>query len=239
MSLLILAGLLFCQEKGKTEEKKDFSASVSGAVVSRYLWRGQNQHDNAAFQPSAEAVWKNLTAGLWGSINFFEKETKGFAEADFYLSYDKPLLFNEKLALSAGYNLYTYPVTYNVKDQAVDHEFSAGLALKVIASPYIIYYLSPTDRFDGMQRQYIEAGVSRDKEFTENFKISLAATAGYALARTGDSWKGNASVLGLSITPTYSTAVDLTPILFYQVPLSDGYQSSFYAGLTVSYSLPF
>lgn len=236
VTVLLMAGLVFCQEDGAAEPEKAFSGSVSLSVVSKYLWRGYNLHDNIALQPGAEAVYKEFTLGFWGSENLIEEETRGFAEADFYFSWDKTLPCCEKLALSAGYNLYTYPVSYDIEDQAVDHELSLGLAVDVMAAPYLIYYLSPTDQFDGMQSQYLEIGGSHDIEVRENFTVGLSATAGYAFYKDeNDEWEGDASVLGFSVSPVYSTVVDVNPVLFYQVPLGEDYEADFYAGLTVSY----
>ncbi|OGS34857.1 MAG: hypothetical protein A2293_07020 [Elusimicrobia bacterium RIFOXYB2_FULL_49_7] len=218
------------------EEGKCFGLNFSLSGVNRYLWRGGKAYDGLALQPAVEASYGDFTLGNWNDVNLGDDENNGFAEADFYFSYDKALPCCEKLALSAGYNLYTYPVSYDVEEEAVDHEFSLGLAVDMVGSPYLTYFISPTDGMDGLQYQYLELGGSHDVELRENLNLSLAGTVGYAIPNEGDA---TATVIGLSISPVYSTVMEIAPIFFYQIPLGDDFESDFYAGLTVSYGLEF
>ena len=222
------AGLLFCQEAAE----KAFSGNISLSAVNRYLWRGKILHDNPALQPGVEGTWKDLTLGFWGSVNLGEGEAKGFGEADFYLSYDRAMPMNEKLAFSAAYNLYTYPVWYDLQDEEYDHEFSLSFSADVPATPYLSYSIAPSNEFDGLQWQYFELGGTHDIEVKENFSVGIGASAGYGLAEG----EAGFSVLGLSVSPAYRTVVDINPVIFYQVPLGKDYDSDFYIGLTVAYN---
>jgi hypothetical protein len=58
--------------------------SVGADVVSKYVWRGVNQSQGAAFQPSLGFSYKGLSLGAWGSVGFANPDAYEF---DFSLGY--------------------------------------------------------------------------------------------------------------------------------------------------------
>lgn len=85
----------------------EWTGSVSPAVVSRYIFRGQDR-GGAALQTAIDAAYGDFGAGLWTS---FPLEGSGVsspgAEADLYLVQN--LHPGGKLTLTPGATLYTYP----------------------------------------------------------------------------------------------------------------------------------
>lgn len=49
------------------QESKSVEFSVGADVVSKYVWRGANQGQGAAFQPTLGLEWQNFSLSAWGS----------------------------------------------------------------------------------------------------------------------------------------------------------------------------
>jgi hypothetical protein len=64
------------------QDKVETSAGVD--LVSKYVWRGVDQGQGAAFQPALGLSYKGLSLGAWGSVSFANPKPY---ELDFALSY--------------------------------------------------------------------------------------------------------------------------------------------------------
>ena len=76
---------LFAQENDTVKSKWDYS--VSGDVVSRYLWRGTDFGNSPAIQPGLSVSYANFSVGAWGSASFANlsiQETDLFASFEFW-----------------------------------------------------------------------------------------------------------------------------------------------------------
>jgi hypothetical protein len=213
--------------------EQEWSVNAYTEGVSRYLWRGQNLHDNFAMQPGLELCIGNGAIGVWGSYNLVEEETKGLAEVDYYTSYSMPLPFLKLCEATAGFFIYTYPSLFGTYNEEFSVEGVFGMAVDVPASPALTYY------FDAKYGQYVELEVSHEHAFGECFTVAPKATAGYGMVQDPATaeWSGNPSVLALMASATYSTAVDITAKVAGQVPLQEDYEADLFFGLGISYTL--
>jgi hypothetical protein len=60
------------------QESKSFELSAGSDIVSKYVWRGVNQGQGAAFQPTLGLSWKGLSLSAWGSTGFANPEAYEF-----------------------------------------------------------------------------------------------------------------------------------------------------------------
>lgn len=65
-------------------QSNDIDISLSGDLVSSYVWRGVKQ-TGASVQPALSASYKGFTIGSWASTDFGNND--GFKEVDFTASY--------------------------------------------------------------------------------------------------------------------------------------------------------
>ena len=65
--------------------QSSFDLSGGAHFVNRYIWRGLEINGTPNIQPTVEAIYGGLTAGLWGSYAIAESSTSD--EIDLYLSY--------------------------------------------------------------------------------------------------------------------------------------------------------
>jgi len=65
------------------EEETESPLTVSGTMVSNYVWRGVNLSNTLNFQPGIDLSSGNFSAGFWGSMDIL----KSYKELDIYLSY--------------------------------------------------------------------------------------------------------------------------------------------------------
>lgn len=65
------------------EQESQFEASVSGDLVSRYMWRGTDMA-GVSLQPSLTIAWKGLSLNVGGSVPF---EKEGTKDLDVTLNY--------------------------------------------------------------------------------------------------------------------------------------------------------
>jgi hypothetical protein len=82
-SMLVASATAFAQDK--------FETTVSGDIVSSYIWRGQNL-GSAAIQPTLGVAYKGLSLTAWGSA--------GFANSDDTKEFDLTLAYT-----IAGFNI--------------------------------------------------------------------------------------------------------------------------------------
>lgn len=109
------------------------------ALVSRYVWRGQDllQNNDAAFQPSVTFSLKNsLSLNVWGSVGKGgPNDANELDELDFTLS--KSGALNDAVNWTFGHTYYTFHTAGNDESQ----ETFAGLSLpKAAMKPSVTLY---------------------------------------------------------------------------------------------------
>ena len=112
---ILLIAILFCTAFAQAQE-----VFVTADFVSSYIWRGMDS-GNASVQPSLGLNWKGLTAYVWGSTEFREKNN----EIDLSLEYEY-----KNLTLYAN-NYFTQteeePFKYfNYSSHSTGHTFEVG-----------------------------------------------------------------------------------------------------------------
>jgi hypothetical protein len=70
----------------------DFTTNVD--IYSRYLWRGFQNGNAPAFQPTFKMTIKNFSIGAWGSLQFSDVPGRSVPETDLFASYTLPKGFS-------------------------------------------------------------------------------------------------------------------------------------------------
>lgn len=84
-----------------------FSVTVTPALVSQYMFRGQRL-SGPSFQPAVEAAYGNLGLGVWSNFPIKDKATGASdPEIDLYGYYT--ITVNDSLSIVPGFTFYTYP----------------------------------------------------------------------------------------------------------------------------------
>ncbi len=245
IAVLIFTGLLFAQ-KADGAAPKPWSLGVNTGFVSKYLWRGANLHDRPAFQPALEFSAHGIRAEFWASYNLGDEAGSGFAQADYNLSYSGVLPFLRSLEAGIGYSHNTYPTLFG-QEASWKMEWSLRLCYDIISAPTLTYSIVPVGAYDDAQSQYFDLGFSHEFDVRKDLAVTPVLQMGFAMENDLDDnkWSSNFSALGIGISSTYRTIVDVTPALYFQLPLStvaDGlgnrlYERDFYFGLNVGYEL--
>lgn len=105
---------------------------------SKYIWRGQNLDDDPVFQPGISISHKNVTASVWGNLEFtnINGNSGDFSELDYSLDYSGAVPGVEGLGYSIGLIYYDFPGTA-VKDTT---EVYLGFSLDLPLNPSLTIY---------------------------------------------------------------------------------------------------
>lgn len=148
-------------------EAKNSNFSVGADFYTNYVWRGTKFSTGPCVQPSVKYVNGGLTFGVWGSF-----DSKGYAEADPYISYTLPF------GLSLGLTDYYYPglPLFETSDTAGSHalEINTGFSKwgLSLSANYIVNQAGGAASAGG--DMYFQAGYT----FT-NFNLFLGAGDGW------------------------------------------------------------
>lgn len=117
-------------------EEVDFE--ITADYFGKYIWRGQNLSDDPVFQPGLSIGYRNLTAGIWGSMDLtnINDNSGDFSEVDYSIDYSSDLPGIEGVGYSIGVIYYDFPGTIT-KDTT---EVYWGLAFDMPFSPSITVY---------------------------------------------------------------------------------------------------
>jgi hypothetical protein len=153
VSLVIIMSIL-----SVTQASEELSFDVSADYSGKYIWRGQNITDEEVFQPSINAVYGGLTAGIWGNLETtgVNDESGEFTEWDFYFDYTGQITDFEGISYSVGTIYYHFPST--VGDTT---EIYGGLGFDLPLNPAITVYYD-VDEVDGFYAA-ASAGYSKDR----------------------------------------------------------------------------
>ena len=167
LTLLLAFVTSFSFLNAQEEQEASSPVSVSGDLVSRYIFRGLDFGSSPAIQPGIEAALGNFTVGAWGSYAFVA--TPSGIEADLYAGY------TFGFGLYAGVTDYYFPgeaLTISIADSAAtiapersgnyfDYENNHFLEVNLIQEIGDFYIAANWMFSDNMNNDlYFEAGYS-------------------------------------------------------------------------------
>ncbi len=210
------------------EEEKP-SADLSVAVLSDYIWRGQElSRDSAVIQPSMTISYQDFSANLWGNLDTDPYTSTGdnqsnWNETDFTLSYGKGFGL---LGVEVGY------IYYGLEGVDTDsQEVFLSLGLDTLLSPALTVYRD----FDTYEHWYFLLAISHSFEITEAVSLELSASASYLESLDADTYpeidsSGAATndefshfhdgVISASLPIAVAKYITVTPSLSYTFALS-------------------
>lgn len=204
MSLMFV--LVIITFNANAETKKSASASVD--VMSSYMWRGFELHENPAIQPSVGITYGDFGINLWSDYN---TKTKEAAETDLTLNY---VFSMDKLSFDIGY-------IYFGLDNATDtQEIYISAAYNMFLSPSLTVYYD----FDEGDGTFIVASIGHDLAVGDDMTLSLGASASYnadsaySIGTYNDFHNADISA-ALSIP--INKDISITPMIAYSTDLSN------------------
>ena len=218
------------------EDKPTGDATV--AVLSKYVWRGQELSRNSVVvQPSATVGYKGFSVNVWGNLDtapYYSgtddiSYSNNWTETDVTLSYSKTIgLFN----LGAGYIYYGLSApNKDALDPPDSQEIFASVGLNTILSPTLTAYRE----ISYYHQWYFLLGVSHTFELNKMVSLKLAASASYLLSTdettypeyndnalsTGDKFSNfHDGTLTVSLPVKVTPHITLTPMFSFVFPLS-------------------
>jgi hypothetical protein len=171
--LFLTVAVVMAALAGNAQESKDVEFSAGADVVNKYVWRGANQAQGAAIQPSLGVAFKNgLSVSAWGSTGIANPYAYEF---DLSLGYS---IAGVSLALT-DYFWDGHYTGYGYYDDAHHLELSAGYTLPSLPLTFsaatMIAFNDPkiTDPSKNNYSTYISAAY----DFTVG-DVALTAAAG-------------------------------------------------------------
>ncbi len=165
------------------EEEDKPTVDVTVAVLSKYVWRGQELSRNSiVVQPSLTVGYKGFSVNIWGNLDtdpyYSGPGSCGstWTETDVTLSYSKTLgLFN----LGAGYIYYGLGApNEDAPDPPDSQEIFISVGLNTILLPTFTIYRE----IDHYHQWYFLLGISHAFELNKRVSLKLAASASYLLS---------------------------------------------------------
>ena len=90
--LLFVRPIVNAQSDSTKKSNVNFTTGVD--IYSRYLWRGFQNGNAPAFQPTFKMTIKNLAIGAWGSVQFSDSAGRSVPETDLFATYTLPKGFS-------------------------------------------------------------------------------------------------------------------------------------------------
>ena len=207
------------------EEEKP-SADFSVAVLSAYIWRGQElSRDSIVIQPSMTVSYMGFSGNLWGNLDtdqYKSDEDNNWNETDFTLSYGKGF---GMLSVEGGY------IYYGLDGCDDTQEIFLTLGLDTFLSPSLTVYKD----IDSYSHWYFLLGISHAFEITERVSLELSGSVSYLLSKdeddypeigsdgvpTGDEFENfHDGVISANLPIAVAKYITITPSLAYTFPLS-------------------
>ena len=205
------------------------TADLSIAVLSQYIWRGQElSKDSVVIQPSMTIGYKGFSANLWGNTDTDpytasdeEDEDNNWNETDFTLSYGKSFGI---LGVEGGY------IYYGLEDGCDDsQELFLSLGLDTLLSPSLTVYKD----IDSYPHWYFLLGISHSFTITEKVALELSASVSYLKSEDEDEYP-EISGSGLETNDKFDDFHDGVISASLPVPVGE----YFTVTPTVSYTFP-
>jgi hypothetical protein len=214
-------------------EEESPTASADVAILSQYIWRGQElSRDSIVIQPSITVSYMGFSANLWGNLDtdpYKSAEDQDWNETDFTLSYGKGF---GMLSVEGGYIYYglegcDFDLGCDVEDS---QEVFLTLSLDTLLSPGLTVYRD----FDTYEHWYFLLGISHAFEITEKVSLELSGSISYLLSDdkdaypeidngvpTGDEFENfHDGVISASLPIVVTKYMTITPSLSYTFALS-------------------
>ncbi len=130
--IIIVTNLIFIQkieaQENENEEKSSFS--ITGDIVSKYIWRGLSISPTLNFQPSVSYSINNFTFSTWGSSDILGN----FKEIDLFMSYS-----NKGFSITlTDFYMNTNKKYFNFKNETTGHALEIGLSYENEKIPFKI-----------------------------------------------------------------------------------------------------
>ncbi len=215
----------------------EVTGNVYGAVVGKYLWRGQLLSDTYAIQPGGGVSIGGFTFDAWFShqeyvevddVTAEERTKRGLCETDLTLTYENCLPWSESIFFNLG--LITY-ILHTVDEPDNDsEEFFLGLSADMEMEPYLTLY------YDDVLAKgaYLEAGASTSLSVNDWLGASVGLCAGYNFGQY--EYESSLTVLGFVAGIDFTAGrFTVTPAVIGQVPLDSQYEDFVCGSLTVNY----
>ena len=225
-AILVLALLFSFPSFSCGEGETEGSASVS--LLSSYVWRGQEVHNDAAIQPTIGIGARGFSVNLWADYNIDTGET---VETDFTLVFSNSV---GKIGYDLGYIFYAL-------DGAADTaEIYGVVSYDTFLSPSAGLYWD----YDETDSLFVNLAVGHDFTVGEYTLSAGASLAYYFYDNADDDWQNFELSLSTSI-PVGPLSID--PVVAYSVDLYDGagktnagaiapLDDEFYGGVALAYS---
>ncbi|MBW1678379.1 MAG: hypothetical protein JRJ79_17750 [Deltaproteobacteria bacterium] len=211
------------------EEEKP-SADLSVAVLSDYIWRGQElSRDSAVIQPSMTISYQDFSANLWSNLDtdpytstHGENNSSACNETDFTLSYAREF---GPVSVEGGY------IYYGLEGVDDSQEVFLSLGLDTLLSPALTVYRD----VHKYQHWYFLLGISHSFEISKAVSLELSASASYLESLDADAYpeidsSGAATndefshfhdgVISASLPVSVAKYITITPSLAYTFALS-------------------
>jgi hypothetical protein len=229
ISLLICLILLISGIGDLQAEEEHPSSSLDVAVLSQYIWRGQElSRDSIVIQPSMTVGYKGLSMNLWGNLDtdqYYDAagdDEYNWNETDLTFCYGKEF---GMLSAEAGY------IYYDLDGIADTQEVYLGFGLDTLLSPSLKIYKD----IAGNSSWYFLLGISHAIEMNEKVSLELSGSVSYLLSEdeddyyevdgsgpTGDEFENfHDGVISASLPIALTEYITITPTASYCFPLSD------------------
>lgn len=159
------------------------SVTLTGEYVTEYVFRGVTLAGEA-IQPSLEASFGNLTAGVWSSFAMGEEKAAFADEVDFYINSGWEL--TDFVSGEVGATLYHFPQSGGLFDIGSDAEDAStieiygGLDFDVPLSPTLSGYYDVH-----LKTVTLETSLTYSLSLIDNFMIEASVNAGLVEASEG------------------------------------------------------
>lgn len=222
-----LWGFVFGSLNVCAEENEKPTASADVAILSKYIWRGQElSRGSIVIQPSMTVSYMGFSGNFWGNLDTDKYVESGedhkWNETDFTLSYGKGF---GMLSVEGGY------IYYGLDGCDDSQELFLTLSLGTLLSPGLTIY----KEFDNYEHWYFLLGISHSFEITEAVSLELSGSASYLKsededvypeidsgAPTGDKFSNlHDGVISASLPIAVAEYITITPSLVYTFALSE------------------
>jgi hypothetical protein len=184
------------------------SGNASVDVMSSYMWRGFEIHEDVAVQPSVGINYGGFGANLWAD---YDTEAKEAIETDLTLNYSFSV---ERFSLDAGY------IFYALEGAEDTQEVYLSVGYDMLLSPAVAVYYD-FDEGDGF---YLDASIGHSFALPKDLSLDLGALVSYngdSEYSIGDYSDFHHGEVSASLSIPLNDAISIAPMLAYSFALSD------------------
>ena len=216
-------------------EGTDITVNSDAGIYSKYIWRGFKLDSDPVMQPGIYVGIKELTIGIWGSMDIDAEDALNSDEIDYIIDYTHEF---EKFSISVGHTYYDFP-----PGDTFSREFYIGFGLNTILSPTLTWYEDYGDEDSGGGNgSYVVLGLSHSFPLGDSpVNLDLSGHVGYnnELFITGE---GGDTLLSAGLTVPLAGKITFNPNINYSIPFGDlkdsedgNQDEEFYYGFTLTF----